>query len=115
VPALVGRPALRLWDRADALFVAADTFLISRRVQFATLATRHGIPAAYLACSRFTHPGVPAPMATHSISSSATNRMSRLTVSPIARAVFTLMTSSNLVGRSTGNSAGFAPLSILST
>ena len=38
-----------------------------------------------------------------------------ITVSPIARAVFTLMTSSNLVGRSTGNSAGFAPLSILST
>jgi putative tryptophan/tyrosine transport system substrate-binding protein len=34
-------------DRADALFVAADTFLISRRVQLATLATRHGIPAAY--------------------------------------------------------------------
>jgi putative tryptophan/tyrosine transport system substrate-binding protein len=34
-------------DRADALFVAADTFFISRRVQFATLATRHGIPAAY--------------------------------------------------------------------
>jgi len=34
-------------ERADALFVAADTFFISRRVQFATLATRHGIPAAY--------------------------------------------------------------------
>jgi putative tryptophan/tyrosine transport system substrate-binding protein len=34
-------------DRADALFVAADTFLISRRVQFVTLATRHGVPAAY--------------------------------------------------------------------
>jgi putative ABC transport system substrate-binding protein len=34
-------------DRADALFVAPDTFFISRRVQFATLATRHGIPAAY--------------------------------------------------------------------
>jgi putative tryptophan/tyrosine transport system substrate-binding protein len=34
-------------DRADALFIAADTFLISRRVQFATLAMRHGIPAAY--------------------------------------------------------------------
>jgi putative ABC transport system substrate-binding protein len=34
-------------DRADGLFVAADSFLISRRVQFATLATRHGIPAAY--------------------------------------------------------------------
>jgi putative ABC transport system substrate-binding protein len=34
-------------DRADALFVAPDAFFISRRVQFATLATRHGIPAAY--------------------------------------------------------------------
>jgi len=34
-------------DRADALFVAPDGFFVSRRVQFATLATRHGIPAAY--------------------------------------------------------------------
>jgi putative tryptophan/tyrosine transport system substrate-binding protein len=34
-------------DRADALFVAPDAFLISRRVQLATLAARHGIPAAY--------------------------------------------------------------------
>ena len=34
-------------DRADALFVAPDAFFVSRRVQFATLATRHGIPAAY--------------------------------------------------------------------
>jgi putative tryptophan/tyrosine transport system substrate-binding protein len=34
-------------DRTDALFVAPDTFFISRRVQFATLATRHAIPAAY--------------------------------------------------------------------
>jgi putative tryptophan/tyrosine transport system substrate-binding protein len=34
-------------DRSDALFVAPDAFFISRRVQFATLAMRHGIPAAY--------------------------------------------------------------------
>ena len=34
-------------DRADALFVAPDSFFLSRRVQFATLATRHAILAAY--------------------------------------------------------------------
>jgi putative tryptophan/tyrosine transport system substrate-binding protein len=36
-------------DRAEALFIAPDGFFSSRRVQFATLATRHGIPAAYSA------------------------------------------------------------------
>jgi ABC-type uncharacterized transport system substrate-binding protein len=34
-------------ERADALFVAADIFLVSRRVQFATLAMRYAMPAAY--------------------------------------------------------------------
>jgi putative ABC transport system substrate-binding protein len=34
-------------DRADALFVTGDGLFASRRVQFATLAARHTIPAAY--------------------------------------------------------------------
>ena len=34
-------------DRADALFVAPDSFFTGRPVQFATLAARHRIPAAY--------------------------------------------------------------------
>jgi putative ABC transport system substrate-binding protein len=34
-------------DRADALFVAPDAFFVSRRLQFAILAARHGIPTAH--------------------------------------------------------------------
>jgi putative tryptophan/tyrosine transport system substrate-binding protein len=34
-------------ERPDALFVAPDTFFVSRRVQIATLAARERIPAAY--------------------------------------------------------------------
>jgi ABC-type uncharacterized transport system substrate-binding protein len=34
-------------DQADALFVAADGFFVSRRVQFATLAAHYRIPAAH--------------------------------------------------------------------
>jgi putative ABC transport system substrate-binding protein len=34
-------------DRADALFVAPDGLFSSRRVQFATLAAHHRVPAAY--------------------------------------------------------------------
>ena len=34
-------------ERLDALFVAADAFFVSRRVQLATLTARDRIPAAY--------------------------------------------------------------------
>jgi putative tryptophan/tyrosine transport system substrate-binding protein len=34
-------------ERPDALFIAADSFLTSRRVQFATLAARDKVPAIY--------------------------------------------------------------------
>jgi putative ABC transport system substrate-binding protein len=39
--------AILVRERADALFLAPDSFFQSRRVQFATLTTRHTIPAAY--------------------------------------------------------------------
>ena len=34
-------------DRPDAFFVAGDAFFLDRRVQFATLTARYGIPATY--------------------------------------------------------------------
>src|SRR4030095_7384768 len=49
------------------------------------------------------------------MSSSARTRSDWGIVKPRAFAVFILMTNSNLVGCSTGRSAGFAPLRILST
>ena len=51
----------------------------------------------------------------YSITSSVIRRNSRVIVSPSSFAVFKLMTSSNLVGCSTGSSEGLAPLRILST
>jgi len=51
----------------------------------------------------------------YSSTSSAINRNSRFIVSPSSLAVFKLTSSSNLVGCSTGRSAGFAPFRILST
>ena len=34
-------------DRAEAVFVAPDSFFASRRVQFVTLSTRFGIPSSH--------------------------------------------------------------------
>jgi hypothetical protein len=53
--------------------------------------------------------------ATHSITSSAISRNSRLIVNPSSLAVFRLMTISNVVGCSTGSSPGFGLFRILST
>src|ERR1700730_15199296 len=53
--------------------------------------------------------------ALHSITLSARTRIESGTVRPSAFAVLRLMTNSNLVGCSTGRSAGLAPLRILST
>src|SRR5262249_11176753 len=53
--------------------------------------------------------------ALHSITSSARTRKDSAIVRPIAFAVLRLMTSSNLVGSSTGRSAGLVPFKILST
>jgi putative ABC transport system substrate-binding protein len=39
--------ATLLRERVDALLVAGDSFFVSRRLQFATLATRHAIPTVY--------------------------------------------------------------------
>jgi hypothetical protein len=50
----------------------------------------------------------------HSITRSARSKSDGGIVRPSAVAVFRLITSSNFVGRSTGRSAGFAPLRILS-
>ena len=36
-------------ERADALFIVGDPYFTIRRVQFANLAARHGIPASYVA------------------------------------------------------------------
>jgi putative ABC transport system substrate-binding protein len=43
-------------ERADALFVAADPYFFRRRVQFVTLAAKHGIPTSY-ATSDFVEAG----------------------------------------------------------
>src|SRR6202030_2030118 len=39
--------AMMAHERLEALFVAADSYFASRRVQFATLATLHRIPTSF--------------------------------------------------------------------
>src|SRR5215212_7197440 len=63
---------------------------------------------------RYLDPGVNT-RTSHSINSSARNRIEVGSSMPISLAVLRLTTSSNFVGCSTGRSAGLAPLNILST
>ena len=63
--------------------------------------------------TRLTHTGLGG--VAYSITSSARDRIDGGTVRPSAFAVLTLMTSSNVVGCTTGRSAGLAPLRILPT
>ena len=59
--------------------------------------------------------GAASVVAAHRITSSASMRRVGGMVRPSALAVFRLMANSNFIGRSTGRSAGLAPLRILST
>jgi hypothetical protein len=82
------------------------------------VATQHSLPSG-----RYSLPGpdfhrldrTSFAWRTHSITSSARARKDSGIARPMAFALFRLMTSSNLVGSSTGRSAGFAPFRILST
>jgi len=47
IPGINAAFAALVRNKTDALVVGADPFFFSRRVQFATLATRHAIPAVY--------------------------------------------------------------------
>src|SRR5262245_35193632 len=49
VPEIDTAYATLMRDRPDALFVAADAFFSSRRVQLISLAARHALPAIYSA------------------------------------------------------------------
>src|SRR5258707_8596375 len=64
-----------------------------------------------VSCHKRTH----APQQNYSITSSARTSMEGGTVRPSALAVFMLITSSNLVGCSTGRLEGLVPFRILST
>jgi hypothetical protein len=97
VPALEGRSAnVCLWHKLAPLL--GGTFRGQHPRQFGTFLTQSG--------PRTEH---------HSITSSARARSDSGMVRPRALAVLRLITSSNLVGCSTGRSAGLAPLRILST
>jgi putative tryptophan/tyrosine transport system substrate-binding protein len=95
-------------ERADAFIVMPSPMLFGEHQRIVELAAKNRLPGMYQAREFVDAGGL--------ISYGANlDELSRLIVSPSPRAVFRLMTSSNLVGRSTGNSAGLAPLRILST
>jgi His Kinase A (phospho-acceptor) domain len=81
---------------------------ISRCPRYVRSPSKSGIKADIAALRMSARSG-------HSITSSARSRNDSEIVRPMALAVLRLTTSSNLVGRSIGRSAGFAPFKILST
>jgi hypothetical protein len=102
------------WDaftRSGKSLSVDDNYRCSKGLQ-STRARSHQ-DGADLQLTSFRAFGCAAPMATHSITSSARASRAGGTSRPSAFAVVKLMTSSNLVGCTTGNSAGLAPLRTL--
>src|SRR5262249_20218832 len=106
-----------------SLFISADGVLTMRTSISLSCAAGGGlgtalVPPRPLRLHRILHrliaPALPGAF-THSITSLAVAISDGDTVRPSALAVLRLITSSNLVGCSTGKSAGLAPRSILST
>jgi hypothetical protein len=102
-------PAIKI---AAAIVAAHTTALCILRYEVAGAFTYCIVHLPLFAVLKLT---TAAPMATHSITSSARKMTDGGIVSPSALAALRLTTSSNLTGRSTGKSAGFAPFKILST
>src|SRR3990167_2940196 len=99
--------------------------VVKRLVTASAFGKRQKADARYLVgsvCARHERPGQGhggegngESLASHRITSSARSSSSGGTVRPSALAVFTFITSSNLVGCSTGRSPGLAPRTTLLT
>ncbi len=112
IPALDQRCRTRVVTGADQTPQA-----LSQRTSFATAKLPCGYAPVDAGLASALSEGLrhPGPKGAQLITSSARASIAGGIVRPRAFAVLMLMTSSNFVGRSTGRSAGLAPLRILST